>query len=125
MRQREDAWVRERERLCAEIENHQQANVEADEWYRELEMKNEALEEQNNRLVLEARAATSAPEWARLVKLLDHPSTVRAGPPPRRMTMSAGHYRSPYQQETNGGIEDEIHRANEQVQHQVQQPQVP
>ncbi len=76
MRQREDAWVRERERLCAEIENHQQANVEANERYRELEMKNEALEEQNNRLVLEARAATSAPEWAQLVDGESRPTTL-------------------------------------------------
>jgi kinesin family protein C1 len=59
MRQREDAWVRERERLCAEIEKTQQENVHADERYRELEMKNEALEEQNARLRLEARAASS------------------------------------------------------------------
>jgi hypothetical protein len=43
MQQREDAWVRERERLCAEIKKHQQSNVDADERYCELEMKNEAL----------------------------------------------------------------------------------
>jgi hypothetical protein len=50
MRQREDAWVRERERLCAEIEKNQLENVDADERYHEHEMRNEALEEQNKRL---------------------------------------------------------------------------
>jgi len=59
IRQKEDAWVKERERLCAEIENNQMASKEADEHRRELGMKNEALEEQNSRLRLEARAATS------------------------------------------------------------------
>ena len=63
MRQREDAWVRERERLCAEIENHQQSNVDADEKYREVEMKNEALAEENARLSREQkRAATGGGE---------------------------------------------------------------
>jgi len=59
IRQKEDAWVKERERLCAEIENHQFASKDVDERCRELEMKNEALEEQNSRLRLEARVATS------------------------------------------------------------------
>jgi kinesin family protein C1 len=59
MRQREDAWVRERERLCAEIEKNQQENVDADERYRELQMRNEALEEQNKRLTIQAKVATS------------------------------------------------------------------
>ena len=56
MRQKEDAWVRERERLCAEIEEHQRSNMEADERYRELEMMTEALTEVNARLTREARA---------------------------------------------------------------------
>ncbi|KAL7534399.1 hypothetical protein ACHAXR_005847 [Thalassiosira sp. AJA248-18] len=61
IRQKEDAWIKERERLCAEIESHQMSSKESDERCRELEMKNEALEEQNMRLRLEARrsAATS------------------------------------------------------------------
>lgn len=56
MRQKEDAWVRERERLCAEIEEHQRSNMDSDERYRELEMMTEALTEVNARLTREARA---------------------------------------------------------------------
>ena len=56
IRQKEDAWMKERERLCAEIESHQVSSKEVDERYRELEMRTEALEEQNTRLRLEARA---------------------------------------------------------------------
>ena len=59
IRQKEDAWVKERERLCAEIENYQLSSKDVDERYRELEMKNEALEEQNKSLRLEARASAS------------------------------------------------------------------
>jgi len=62
IRQKEDAWVKERERLCAEIETQQFSSKEVDERYRELMMKNEALKEQNARLRLEARAATSSVE---------------------------------------------------------------
>ncbi len=50
MRQRqEDAWVRKHERPCAEIEKNHQEDVVADKWYHELEMRNEALQEQNTR----------------------------------------------------------------------------
>ena len=59
MRQREDAWVKERERLLGDIDAHQAASKGADERYRELEMRNEALEEENTRLRLEARASAS------------------------------------------------------------------
>jgi len=60
IRQKEDAWVRERERLCAEIEAHQASSKGVDERCRELEMKNEALQEQCSRLRLEAREAASS-----------------------------------------------------------------
>lgn len=60
MRQREDAWVKERERLLGDIDARQAASKGADERYRELEMRNEALEEENSRLRLEARASASA-----------------------------------------------------------------
>lgn len=56
MRQKEDAWARERERLFAEIEEHQRSNMEADERYREMEMRAEALTEVNAKLIREARA---------------------------------------------------------------------
>jgi len=56
----EDAWVKEHGLLCAETENHKMASKEADKRYRDLEMKNEALSEQNSRLLLEARAAASS-----------------------------------------------------------------
>mmetsp|Transcript_24932 Transcript_24932/g.52202 ORF Transcript_24932/g.52202 Transcript_24932/m.52202 type:complete len:1014 (-) Transcript_24932:390-3431(-) len=59
IRQKEDAWVKERERLCHEIETHQMSSKEVDERCRELEMNNQVLEEENSRLRLEARAATS------------------------------------------------------------------
>jgi len=57
IRQKEDAWVKERERLLREINNFQDLARETDERYRELEMKNEALEEETMKLRLEARAA--------------------------------------------------------------------
>ncbi|KAL9184362.1 hypothetical protein ACHAXT_002448 [Thalassiosira profunda] len=57
IRQKEDAWVKERERLVAEIETHQLASKESDERYRELEMTCEGYAEQNQRLRLQARAA--------------------------------------------------------------------
>mmetsp|Transcript_10282 Transcript_10282/g.17002 ORF Transcript_10282/g.17002 Transcript_10282/m.17002 type:complete len:742 (+) Transcript_10282:1160-3385(+) len=57
IRQKEDAWVKERERLLSEINNFQDLARETDERYRELEMKNEALEEETMKLRLEARAA--------------------------------------------------------------------
>ena len=60
MRLREDAWVKERERLLGDIDAHQAASKGADERYRELEMRNEALEEENSRLRLEARASASS-----------------------------------------------------------------
>ena len=59
MRQKEDAWVKERERLLAEIEDHELRSKEVDERYRELEMQNEALNEEAKKFRLEARAATS------------------------------------------------------------------
>jgi kinesin family protein C1 len=59
IRQKEDSWVKERERLCAEIESHQSASLQADERFRELEMQNEALNEVVRKLRLEAREATS------------------------------------------------------------------
>jgi hypothetical protein len=59
MRQREDAWVRERERLCAEMKRYLQENVGADERYRELELRNEALEEQNKILTASAVVLTA------------------------------------------------------------------
>ena len=59
MRQKEDAWVSERERLCAGIAKNQQENVDSDKRYRELEMRFEALEEQNKRLTLQVMVATS------------------------------------------------------------------
>jgi len=57
IRQKEDAWVKERERLLSEINNFQDLARETDERYRELEMQNEALEEETMKLRLEARAA--------------------------------------------------------------------
>jgi len=57
IRQKEDAWVKERERLLSEINNFQELARETDERYRELEMKNEALSEETMKLRLEARAA--------------------------------------------------------------------
>ena len=60
IRQKEDMWLKERERLMSEIENYQSSSKDVDERYRELEMKNEALEEQNSRLRLEARASASS-----------------------------------------------------------------
>jgi len=60
IRQKEDMWLKERERLMSEIENYQHSSKDVDERYRELEMKNEALEEQNSRLRLEARASASS-----------------------------------------------------------------
>jgi len=60
IRQKEDMWLKERERLMSEIENYQHSSKDIDERYRELEMKNEALEEQNSRLRLEARASASS-----------------------------------------------------------------
>mmetsp|Transcript_24067 Transcript_24067/g.49180 ORF Transcript_24067/g.49180 Transcript_24067/m.49180 type:complete len:930 (+) Transcript_24067:134-2923(+) len=61
MRQKEDAWSKERERLLAEIETCQQASKEADERYRELEMRNEELNEEAKKFRFEqARAAVSS-----------------------------------------------------------------
>ncbi|KAL7553481.1 hypothetical protein ACHAWF_016758 [Thalassiosira exigua] len=57
IRQKEDAWVRERERLCAEIEDCQASSRGANERHQQLEMRFEALEEECTRLRLEARAA--------------------------------------------------------------------
>eukprot|EP00574_Skeletonema_japonicum_P000604 CAMPEP_0201741318 /NCGR_PEP_ID=MMETSP0593-20130828/46750_1 /ASSEMBLY_ACC=CAM_ASM_000672 /TAXON_ID=267983 /ORGANISM="Skeletonema japonicum, Strain CCMP2506" /LENGTH=665 /DNA_ID=CAMNT_0048235651 /DNA_START=111 /DNA_END=2109 /DNA_ORIENTATION=+ len=56
IRQKEDAWIKERERLLSEINNFQDLARETDERYRELEMKNEALVEETMKLRLEARA---------------------------------------------------------------------
>ena len=57
IRQKEDAWEKDRERLLSEINNFQDLARETDERYRELEMQNEALEEETMKLRLEARAA--------------------------------------------------------------------
>jgi kinesin family protein C1 len=74
IRQKEDAWVKERERLLCEINNFQDLARETDERYRELEMKNEALEEETMKLRLEARAANidnyggTTDSWSERVK---------------------------------------------------------
>lgn len=57
MRQKEDAFIKERERLLAEIDMLHNAGRTADERVRELEMENEALGESIKRLRLQAKEA--------------------------------------------------------------------
>ena len=59
IRQKEDAWTKGWERLCAKIENHQDASKEVYERCCQQKMEIEAFEEKISRLRLEARAATS------------------------------------------------------------------
>jgi kinesin family protein C1 len=57
MRQKEDAFVKERERLLSEIESLHNAGRSSDERVRELEMENEAMGEIIKRLKLQAKEA--------------------------------------------------------------------
>ena len=57
MRQKEDAFVKERERLIAEIDTLHNNGRVADERVRELEMENEAMNEVIKKMNLEAKEA--------------------------------------------------------------------
>ena len=57
-RQKEDTWIREKNRFVQEINQLKAANKEADEQYRALELKTSSLEEEKNKLKYEALKAS-------------------------------------------------------------------
>lgn len=58
-RQKEDAWSKEQQRLLQEIDSLKAAARDANEQYRDLKMKNEAVEEECKQLRLQVRKASS------------------------------------------------------------------
>lgn len=57
IRQREDAWMREKSKILEENEKLKAAGKEADERYRELELENSALQDERSKLKYEALKA--------------------------------------------------------------------
>jgi kinesin family protein C1 len=59
-RQKEDAWLKEQNRLLQEMDSLKEASKEGDEQYRDLQMQHEAIEEECKRLRFQVRKASSS-----------------------------------------------------------------